>query len=277
MVSHPMQTSPPPEGSRVLRPPSEEDLSPQTCIFCNSRFNSVQENTNHMHRQHGFFVPDAEYLVDLEGLLRYCNEKVKVGCLCLYCNGKGKGFRIYGDVQKHMESKCHCKLRYEEGEDLHEFRPFYDFSASYGAVQKDSMVDSEGEEWEAVTDDDEADDDDDDASLADRPALLERMYVSELGELLLPDGRALGCRDFARYYKQRYRPDEARESVLASKAESRRRLFAITAGAAGGGAGTLVATSTKQVALKAALMRQIRTVEKLRLRVQTNTNRFHKR
>jgi hypothetical protein len=32
----------------------------------------------------------------------YLSEKVKVGCVCLFCNGHGKAFRTATDVQRHM-------------------------------------------------------------------------------------------------------------------------------------------------------------------------------
>lgn len=291
-----MQVEPPSSeaGVRGLRPPSEKDLSAETCIFCNVGHGSAEENAKHMHRDHGFFIPDAEYLVDLPGLIRYCNEKVKVGCLCLYCNGKGKSFRLYGDVQKHMTSKCHCKLRYEDGEDLHEFRPFYDFTASYAKAggssrkkqDKMTIVDSDGEEWEAVTDDEEeeggsGDDEEEDDEEGSRLAVAEELYISELGELQLPDGRLLGCRDLSRYYKQRYRPDDMREAVVASRAETSKRLLAIAAGEAGGSSGRggqlSVGVPREAVMRKAAMLQQMRLVHRDRLRVQLARNRFHKR
>lgn len=68
------------------------DLDPEVCIFCNRRYFTVESAILHMWKQHGFHLPDGEFLVDLHGLLRYCAEKVKIGCMCLYCNGKGKSF-----------------------------------------------------------------------------------------------------------------------------------------------------------------------------------------
>jgi pre-60S factor REI1 len=87
------------------------DLAAEVCMFCNFRCSSVEAALVHQWRQHGFHIPDVEYLVDLRGLLRYCAEKVKVGCVCLYCNGKGKSFAAMADVQRHMQDRGHCKLR----------------------------------------------------------------------------------------------------------------------------------------------------------------------
>lgn len=47
-----------------------------------------------------FFVPDVEYLSDPQGLLGYVEEKVKLGHICLYCNGKGKTFHTYRALQQ---------------------------------------------------------------------------------------------------------------------------------------------------------------------------------
>lgn len=61
-------------------------------------------NLHHMTHSHGFFVPDLEYLSDLEGLISYLADKISVGFTCLYCNGKGKSFWSLEAVQTHMVS-----------------------------------------------------------------------------------------------------------------------------------------------------------------------------
>ena len=52
--------------------------------------------------EHGFFVPDIEYISDLEGLVTYLGEKLAVGNICLYCNGKGREFHSLDAVRNHM-------------------------------------------------------------------------------------------------------------------------------------------------------------------------------
>jgi pre-60S factor REI1 len=37
-----------------------------------------------MLKQHGFFIPFVENLVDLEGLLTYLGEKIGIGHVCLW-------------------------------------------------------------------------------------------------------------------------------------------------------------------------------------------------
>jgi pre-60S factor REI1 len=62
---------------------------------------------DHMAHEHSFFVPDLEYLSDLEGLVKYLGEKVSVGNVCLFCSGKGKSFWSMEAVQAHMvELSC---------------------------------------------------------------------------------------------------------------------------------------------------------------------------
>lgn len=56
----------------------------------------------HMTTTHSLFIPDIEYLVDLRGLIRYLGEKITVGNVCLFCNGKGRGMRSIEAVRKHM-------------------------------------------------------------------------------------------------------------------------------------------------------------------------------
>lgn len=200
-------------------------LAKEDCIFCSHHAEDFDANLSHMLKEHGFFIPDVEFLTDAEGLVSYLAEKVKLGNFCLYCNGKGKAFRDYHDVQKHMTALSHCKLPYDDDEDIEELIDFYDFSAQYKS-NKVKAITAGGEEdveWETDSEasvdddeevveeeqaeDDESDDSDDEA--------LHTINVSETGELVLANGKRLGRREFRRYYRQRFRPEEARESVLA--------------------------------------------------------------
>ncbi|KDO30833.1 hypothetical protein SPRG_04734 [Saprolegnia parasitica CBS 223.65] len=189
-------------------PDANISLKLEDCMFCTQSSESLEANLIHMQKMHGFFVPDLEYLKDLEGLMTYLVEKVKLGHYCLYCNTKGKVFRTYQDAQKHMIDRSHCKLIYEEDNDLYEYEEFYDFTSSYG---------DDGQEWEDVeeVEGEEGDDDDDEDELAH----IKTISISETGELVLPSGARLGQRELRRYYKQRHRPDEVRESVLAQTKE----------------------------------------------------------
>jgi pre-60S factor REI1 len=115
------------------------------------RLTSVHSNVDHMVQAHSFFIPDFEFLTDLEGLILYLGEKLSVANLCLYCNGKGRGFHTLEAVRGHMVSKGHCKILYEDGADL-EIAEFYDFSETWEDVDDEDAVLEEGEdadgEWE---------------------------------------------------------------------------------------------------------------------------------
>ena len=173
----------------------QENLPMGSCIsiFDNKEFDSVENCIAYMSRMFGFFIPDSEYIDDLEGLLEYVGEKVKLGGTCLYCQRR---FRSGRACQHHMTQLSHCKLRYEEGIDLEEFEDFYDFSASYEDVSDDAEEERVAE-ISAIT-----------------------------GELVLPDGRTLGHRDFRKYYKQYYRTADERVSVQAQKREELLKLGA---------------------------------------------------
>uniref|UniRef100_K3WIE7 C2H2-type domain-containing protein n=1 Tax=Globisporangium ultimum (strain ATCC 200006 / CBS 805.95 / DAOM BR144) TaxID=431595 RepID=K3WIE7_GLOUD len=206
-------------------------LTKEDCIFCAHKAADFDANLSHMLKEHGFFIPDVEFLVDAEGLVDYLAEKVKLGNFCLYCNGKGKTFRNYQDVQKHMTALSHCKLPYNDDDDLEELLDFYDFSSQYKSKKKaltapkeDDEAEGENVEWEtdseaSVDDDEEVVEETEDAEESDDESdddeALHTINVSETGELVLASGKRLGRREFRRYYRQRFRAEEARESVLA--------------------------------------------------------------
>lgn len=171
----------------------EVKLGPTVCIFDDKEFETANENAKYMFDKFGFFIPDVEYLSDLEGLLDYLNEKVKVGGTCLYCQ---KRFSSAKACQHHMIGKSHCKLTYEDDVDMDEYEDFYDFSSTYEDIDDDEIeLDENGE------------------------IIPDEAEISHTGELVLPDGRILGHRDYRIYYKQRYRQEDTREPVLAQQRE----------------------------------------------------------
>ena len=106
----------------------ELPLGPNISIFDNKEFDNVDDCVTYMAETFGFFIPDVEYLVDLEGLLGYLGEKVKLGGLCLCCQKQCKPGR---PCQNHMKDSSHCKIAFEEGIDLDEYEDFYDYTSSY--------------------------------------------------------------------------------------------------------------------------------------------------
>lgn len=49
----------------------EEGLGLEECLFCSNISGSMEDNIKHMTLKHTFFLPDAEYISDLEGLITY--------------------------------------------------------------------------------------------------------------------------------------------------------------------------------------------------------------
>ena len=187
---------------------------------------------------HSFFIPDAEYLVDLPGLIAYLGEKIAVGNVCIFCNEKGREFRSVDAVRKHMTDKSHCKIAYDRENDKLELSDYYDFTSSYpdadtrkkGKKQNSSRSTSseaeddgdddeeEEEEWEDADDveDNDVDEivetsasgptsslDEEDDNEEDLPE-NQLTYGDTDYELVLPSGARIGHRSMRRYYAQSF-------------------------------------------------------------------------
>ena len=142
---------------------TEESFSPLQCLFCNVESASMGFSLTHMSHAHSFFIPDAEYLIDMESLLSYLFALVSVFHECLFC---GSSKTTKSGVQDHMRGKGHCKIDF--GDDEHDLQQFYDFSGD---------VDDEG----------------------DQPKT--EVTLNE-DELRLPSGKVLGHRSRARPFRQ---------------------------------------------------------------------------
>jgi pre-60S factor REI1 len=174
-------------------------LGPNISIFDDKVFETTEDCIQYMALNFGFFIPDIEFLIDLDGLLNYLGEKVKKGGYCLYCQKRCSPGR---SCQNHMISKSHCKIAYENGIDGDEFEDFYDFSASYEDVEDDDDVEV-----------------DEDGNIEGN-----QMHITPIGELVLPNGRKVGHRAYRLYYKQRFAPEDNRPSIIAQQREELLRL-----------------------------------------------------
>ena len=169
----------------------DESLETTQCLFCPHFSKTFEDNMRHMTKSHSFFIPDVEYVTDMEALIGYLGEKVGLGKLCLYCNGKGKTFYSIAAVQTHMRDKRHCKLHYE-GDDVLEFSDFYDFTSSY--PDGNILLDGESSEF-----------------FAEESAL----FISEkTGELCLSSGAKIGHRSLKNYYKQNLKPEQVKQNQI---------------------------------------------------------------
>lgn len=175
-----------------------EHWAPNQCIFCDSiPDGTVGGCVEHMHKQHGFFIPDAEYLKDPQGLLRYLGIKVTKDFMCLYCEDRGKQFSSLEAVRKHMVSKSHCKLKYGDEGLEEELEDFYDFTSSYLPEEDAQLVSAE------------------------EPTAIPVSLTTGGAELLIKHDtgkkqcvKTIGSREFLRYYKQKPRPSEMHDGAL---------------------------------------------------------------
>jgi len=174
-------------------------LGLEECLFCPHVSASLNKNVKHMTLEHGFFIPDIEYLIDLEGLITHLGEKVGELHMCLWCGEKSRVFTELKGVQQHMVDKGHCKL-FIEGDATLEYADFYDYRKSY----PDFKEGSGGERMEGDRDEDEDADD----------AVPQPADLSEASgfQLVLPSGATVGHRTLMKYYRQKLRPD--RQLVL---------------------------------------------------------------
>lgn len=123
--------------------PSQPDPSTllQQCLFCRYMSPTVNLNAHHMERFHGMVIPEKEYLVDLDGLIKYLASKVYEDFECLTC-GKAKSNAFA--AQTHMRDVGHCTIPYTTEEEQLEIGDFYDFRSTYSDDEED-----EGEEEES--------------------------------------------------------------------------------------------------------------------------------
>jgi pre-60S factor REI1 len=123
---------------------TSDELSPESslkrCLFCNYDSPTIPLNAAHMERIHGMFIPEQNYLVDLDGLIGSLYEKIYEYHECLYC-GKLKP-TVFG-LQTHMRDKGHCKVSFDTEDQQLEIGEFYDFTSTYSDVEEDE--DSEDE------------------------------------------------------------------------------------------------------------------------------------
>ena len=117
-----------------------------SCIFCNYNSPTVPLNAHHMERFHGMFIPEKEYLVNLDGLVEQLQQRVHDDHECLYC-GKIKS-TVFG-VQTHMRDKGHCKIPFGSESEQLAIGDFYDFRSTYSDEEEDS--DSEDADAETNT------------------------------------------------------------------------------------------------------------------------------
>ncbi|RZB80150.1 Cytoplasmic 60S subunit biogenesis factor REI1-like 1 [Glycine soja] len=184
-----------------------EELDPSCCFMCDQEHKTIEDCMVHMHKHHGFFIPDVEYLKDPKGLLTYLGLKVKRDYMCLYCNDRCYPFSSLEAVRKHMEAKSHCKVHYGDGDDDEEVEldEFYDYSSSY--------VDDQGKQLVASCDA---------SNNVELAGGSELIITTKSGDR--SSTKTLGSREFLRYYRQKPRPSLANMAITAALASRYRSL-----------------------------------------------------
>ncbi|KAG0479909.1 hypothetical protein HPP92_010767 [Vanilla planifolia] len=181
----------------------DEELDVSCCFICDCKHDAIESCVVHMHKNHGFFIPDVEYLKDPRGLLTYVG--LKEDFTCLYCNERCHPFQSLEAVRKHMIAKGHCKLRYGDGGDDEEgeLEDFYDYSSSYVDEAGKQLVDANGA-LQTV-----------ELGCGGSELIITRRTESSIIV------RALGSREFLRYYRQNPRPSPDSSIALAISLASR--------------------------------------------------------
>lgn len=217
-----------------LKLQNQVKIPPTTCLFCQKTrsFKDIDTNLNHMFKNHGLYIPEQKFLVNLEGLLEYLGEKIGLGNVCLVCNYQGKDL---GAVRAHMLSKAHCKLPYENEEEKLEISEFYDFSSTYAkkAKKATNIVKVDGEnaeddgEWEDVSGEEDneetngSNEDNSDDEYEHNPNDDDDVLYNDGVELYLPSGLKVGHRSYARYFRQDLKPEkvlsEGQGTVIAAE------------------------------------------------------------
>lgn len=182
----------------------EQGFSSVHCLFCNTRLGDIQENVQHMSKSHGMFIPEKDYLVDLEGLIHYLYRKITENNECLYCHAIRANAAA---IRTHMRDKGHCMIAFETEDEQIEIGQFYDFRSTYSDDEgeedtpesdgvKVPTSDADDDGWETETSASSVDEDEID-SRKQAPVVYQSEY-----ELHLPSGRSVGHRSLARYYRQ---------------------------------------------------------------------------
>ena len=119
--------------------PSKE-IPLRKCLFCNYQSPTFKLNVMHMTKYHSMFIPEQIYLVNLEGLINWLYTRIHDLHECLYCH---KTKFTTEAIQTHMRDTGHCKIAFEEENDMIDVGQFYDFSSTYSDPEEGGEADSD--------------------------------------------------------------------------------------------------------------------------------------
>eukprot|EP01025_Chloroclados_australasicus_P038959 TRINITY_DN4020_c0_g1_i1.p1 TRINITY_DN4020_c0_g1~~TRINITY_DN4020_c0_g1_i1.p1 ORF type:complete len:432 (-),score=29.62 TRINITY_DN4020_c0_g1_i1:297-1592(-) len=183
------------ELNNVIDASNWEQWEVTRSLFDNYQSVNLEANVDYMFKKFGFYFPESEYLVDPEGLIRYLGAKLQYGHVPLYSRGDDENAKQFKDlqaVQNHMIDINNCKMCWEGNED--EYADFYD----WGEIQDSSTQD--------------------DSTVA-TSSQTTTLQITNGYELAVPSQegtsmKILGAREFSRYYKQKPKYEDTRQSVV---------------------------------------------------------------
>ncbi|KAI0477655.1 C2H2 type zinc-finger-domain-containing protein [Xylariaceae sp. FL0804] len=114
----------------------------KSCLFCNYDSPTVALNAVHMERIHSFFIPEKQYLVDLDGLMGSLQQRIQELHECLFC---GKQKTTAPAVQTHMRDKGHCRIPFTTEEEQVNIGDFYDFRSTYSDAEESEDESADGD------------------------------------------------------------------------------------------------------------------------------------
>ncbi|KAI0386533.1 C2H2 type zinc-finger-domain-containing protein [Hypomontagnella monticulosa] len=123
---HPVSEEPSEATSSTSTP--TPNITLKSCLFCNYDSPTIPLNVVHMERIHSMFIPEKQYLIDLDGLIGALQQRIQEFHECLYC-GKIKNSALA--IQTHMRDKGHCKIPYTSEDEQVDIGNYYDFRSTY--------------------------------------------------------------------------------------------------------------------------------------------------
>lgn len=187
------------------------ELLPNTyCFYCGKNNEQLESNVRHMSHQHGLYIPERTYLVNLDGLLTFLNEVVTLDRECLVCGFQGKSLE---SIRQHIQSKGHCRIPYETKDEKLTVSEFYNFRVDaepVGSTSTKKVTFRDVPDTEYVDIVSSKDEDEEESTETDRDSTDNGLYdnystghVDSTGvELTLPTGSRVGHRSMVRYYRQ---------------------------------------------------------------------------
>jgi len=210
---------PKPEGEDLIDKKISEavKLTPNQSLFDNHTASNLESNLLYMTNAYGFFLPEIEFVTDVEGLVKYLGEKLSIGNTCIWCE---KAFYTLEAVQAHMRDKSHCKIRWDDNEN--EYSDFYDLDTA--------------DKRFAVWDDEEIEVDE--GRTGGKPEKEKesepetRIRVNDQHQLVVSssgasDEKVVGHRALKVFYKQRPRHQNTNYQLITSLMQEHKRLAAI--------------------------------------------------